>query len=306
MKQKHITSIFSSRLAGWCLMLFCCIGFYTVTAQDSTDATATVVKKIKPVKSTFGSNWMLDNQTVMVPIKGSLEMDIQHRFGTVNNGYKDLYGIYAPSNIRIGFSYVVRNNLQFGFGFCKDRLQWDLNAKYAIVKQSTNGGWPVSITYFGNIAIDTRAKENFVASGDRISYFNQVLIARKISSKFSVQVAPSISHYNNITGYADENGKIHPSMKNDHFAVALMGRYKISAKTALLVNYDQPLTQHPMNNPHPNLSFGIEMVTSSHQFQVFAGNYQGIVPQSNNFYNQNDYTKGQFCIGFNITRLWNF
>ncbi len=298
---------FSFRRNRWLLPLICCAFYYTAAAQDSTSAPeAPAVKKLKPVKGTFDSNWMLDNQTVIVPIKGSLEMDIQHRFGTVNNGYKDLYGIYAPSNIRIGFSYVVRNNLQLGFGFCKDRLQWDLNGKYALIKQSKTGGWPVSVTYFGNIVIDTGPKENFVTSGDRFSYFNQVLIARKISNKLSVQVAPSLSHYNNIPGYLDAAGKIQPTMKNNHFAVAFMGRYKITAKTGLLFNYDQPLTQHPMNNPHPNISFGLEMVTSSHQFQIFAGNYQGIIPQSNNFYNQNDYTKGQFCIGFNITRLWNF
>jgi hypothetical protein len=280
----------------------------SVLAQDvPTDSTQPApVAKRKAVKNTFESNWIQDNQTVMVPIKGTFEMDIQHRFGVVNNGYKDLFGIYAPSNIRIGLSYVVMNNLQLGMGFTKDRLQWDVNGKYAIVKQDRSGGWPVSITWFGNIVIDTRPKDNFVNDGDRFSYFNQLLIARKLSEKISVQVAPGISHYNNIEGFLDANGKIQPKMKNDHFSIAFMGKYKMTPKTNFLVNYDQPLTQHTMNNPHPNISFGLEMVTSAHQFQVFAGNYHNIIPQSNNFFNQNDFTKGQFVIGFNITRLWNF
>lgn len=75
---------------------------------------------------------------------------------------------------------------------------------------------------------------------------------------------------------------------------------------ALVANYDQPLTQHPTNNPHPSICFGLEMTTSAHAFQIFAGNYNSILPQNNNMFNQNDYTKGQFLIGFNITRLWNF
>jgi hypothetical protein len=74
----------------------------------------------------------------------------------------------------------------------------------------------------------------------------------------------------------------------------------------LIANYDQPLTQHPMNNPNPNLSLGLDFKTSGHEFQLFAGNYGFILPQNNNMYNQNDYTKGQFLIGFNISRLWNF
>jgi hypothetical protein len=273
-------------------------------AQNGSDSVQAKVRK--PVKSTFESNWIQDNQSVMIPIKGTLEMDIQHRFGTVNNGYKDFIGIYAPSNIRIGFSYVVINNLQGGFGFTKDRMQWDFNVKYALLKQTRPMGIPVSITYFGNAVVDTRPKENFVTNGDRLSYFHQLIIAMKITDAFSVQAAPSLSHYNNVEGYLDEYGKIQKKMLNDHWAIACMGRYKVSSKLNVLVNYDQPLTQHPFNNPHPNISFGIEIVTSSHAFQIFMGNYHGIVPQSNNFFNQNDYTKGQFLIGFNITKLWNF
>src|SRR5664279_222265 len=224
-----------------------------VLAQDVTsDSTQDVTKttspaKKKPVKNNFESNWIQENKSVIVPIKGTFEMDIQHRFGTVNKGYKDLFGIFAPANIRIGFSYVIIKKLQIGFGFTKDRLQWDGNGKYAIIQQGKKGGWPVSISWFGNIVLDTRPKENFVNNGDRLSYFNQLLIARKITDHLSVQVSPSLSHYNNIEGYLDANGKIQPKMKNDHLAIAFMGRYKFTPKTSFMVNYDQPLTQHPMN-----------------------------------------------------------
>jgi hypothetical protein len=95
-------------------------------------------------------------------------------------------------------------------------------------------------------------------------------------------------------------------LNNAHMALSFSGRYKLSGSMSLMANYDQPLTQHPMNNPHPNISFGIDMKTSGHEFQVFAGNYGFILPQNNNLYNQNDYTRGQFLIGFNISRLWNF
>jgi hypothetical protein len=288
---------------------FCSLIFFSVQAigQDiKTDSSNTLKAKPKLIKNTFESNFILDNQTVTVPIKGSFEFDIQHRFGTIENGYSDLAGIAAPSNVRIAFEYVLRKNFQLGFGITTNGLKWDVNGKYSILKQAVKGGSPVSVTWFGNIAIDTRPKENFVTSGDRLSYFNQLLIARKLTRKISVQVATSISHFNNIEGYLDEDGKIQPTMKNDHFAIAFMGRYKLTEKTNIVVNYDQPLTRHPTNNPHPNISFGLEMVTTAHDFQVFFGNYHGILQQYNNVFNQNDYTKGQFELGFNISRLWNF
>lgn len=149
----------------------------------------------------------------MVPIKGTLEMDIQHRFGVVNNGYDDFYGVFAPSNIRLGFSYTFIENLQLGFGLTKERLQWDFNAKYALFRQAESGGWPFSLTYFGNFVVDTRGKENFVTGTDRLSYFNQLIFARKLTDRISIQVAPSLSHFNNVEGYKDAEGNIQKSWR---------------------------------------------------------------------------------------------
>ena len=301
---KKIVSFFIS----CCLLMvmqFICTN--PLFAQDSTKAEEPVLKtEVRLALNTFASVFLMDNQTVMVPKKGSLEMAIQHRFGTVNKGSKDMFGLFAPSNIRLGMNFVPINRLNIGAGLTKERMQVDLNAKYAILKQTENNKVPVSISYFGNIVIDSRNKSNFRFGVHRLSYFNELMIARKITDKFSAQVASSFSWYNNVEGYVDSKGDIQRKMKNGHLAVSFLGRYKISDKSAIVINYDQPLTQHPTNNPQPNISFGFETVTDSHAFQIFAGNYYGIVPQSNNFFNQNDYRKGQFVIGFNITRLWAF
>ncbi len=301
--KKYINNIKFPFLQRRCfaLVLLLCMNTGSVLAQETKKAAT----KVKPVKNTFGSSWLMDNQTVMVPIKGTFEFDIQHRFGVVNNGKKDLWGIFAPSNIRLGLNYAPINKLYIGAGITRERTQIDFNAKYAILEQ-TPKKMPVSITWFANMVIDARNKSYFRESVHRFSYFNQMIIARKITEKFSAQVAPSFAWFNNVEAYVDKNGVIQKKMENGHFAISVMGRYKITAKSAITVGYDQPLTQHTTNNPHPNICFGFETTTSSHAFQVFAGNYYGIVPQSNNMYNQNDYKEGQFVIGFNISRLWNF
>ena len=73
----------------------------------------------------------MDNQTVDVPFQKTLEWDIQHRFGTWNNGYDDYFGLAAPSNIRLGFVYVPAEKLQLGLGITKERKLWDFSVKYA-------------------------------------------------------------------------------------------------------------------------------------------------------------------------------
>jgi len=296
----------------------------TVYAQDSTGVAKEPTKvKAKPVKDTFDGTWIIDDQTVMVPVKGTFQMDIMHRFGPVGNGYQDLDGLFAPANIRLGINYAPISNLYLGIGLTKANLLWDGNAKYAIIKQ-TKGQYPVSVTYFGDLAYDTQLDPehtNFPRTTDRITSFNEIIIARKFSDRFSLQVAPTLSHQNAVTGFYTKidstKSTVFEEMKHDQFGIAAAGRFKISEVTSIIVDYDQPITKQPTNNAHPNLAFGFEFTTSGHTFQIFMGNYALLNPQHDNLYNANNpfaYTDangtkvkgGQFCFGFNISRLWNF
>ena len=160
-------------------------------------------------------------------------MDIMHRFGTVDKGYDDFWGFFAPSNIRLGAIYAPINGLNVGIGITKSNMLWDANAKYAILKQ-TKGLYPVSVTYYGDIAYDTRKDPDnsiFKYKTQRISTFNQIIVARKISDKFSLQVAASISHQNAVNGYYTKNDstgqEIFKEMNFDHFAIAVSGRVKL-------------------------------------------------------------------------------
>jgi len=267
------------------------------------DSTATEKTGPTVVKNTFDGSFIIDNQTVKVSKPGTFEFDIQHRFGLINNGYKDFFGLFAPSNIRLGFVYTPIKNLSLGIGITKSNMVWDGSAKYAILRQMEGGGSPVSVTYFGNFAVDTREKKgNFVDGIDRMSYFHSIMVARKITSKFSVQISGSVSYFNNIPGLLNSDSTITPKMNNAHFAIAFMGRYKVTDAVSVILNYDQPLTQHNMNNPRPNVSFGVEMGTVGHTFQIFFGNYQNILQQYNNLYNQNNYIQSRYVIGFNLSR----
>ena len=287
------------------ILLLSLVYINNLKAQDLPADDATKVTKLKPVKNTFDGTYIIDNQTVNMPSKNTLEFSLQHRFGVINNGYTDLYGLFAVANVRFGFYYTVLDNLQIGVGLCEEKMQWDGNIKLALIRQSVKGGWPVSVTYYGNMAMVSN-NDPFVSNLDRISYFNQLMIARKITDDLSLQVGPSFTHYNNVEGYFASDGTIKAKMNNDHFAISCLGRYKITEKFGLIANYDQPLTEHPSNNPRPNVSFGVEFATAGHVFQIFAGNYMSILQQSNNMFNQNDFLASQYLLGFNLSRKFHF
>jgi hypothetical protein len=314
----------SRLISGVCLI----VGLFMMnsTGFAQNDSTTVVQKsqppsKPRPVKNTFGSSLIIDDQTVMVPAKGTFEADIQHRFGSVQTGSKDLWGIYGISNIRMGFQYAPINNLYVGIGLTKLNMLFDGSAKYAILKQ-TNGQSPVSLTYYGNIAVKTIANPDnvvFTYNSQRWSFFNELIVARKINDRLSVQVALSVSHQNSVPGYytkSDTSTVVFKEQKFNMYTASFSARYKLTAGTAFIFNYDQPLTTFATNNPHPNFAFGFEFGTSGHSFQLFAGNYSMLNPQQNSLYNNNNpfgYTDngvkvpgGQFQIGFNITRLWSF
>ncbi|MDE3212683.1 MAG: hypothetical protein KGM98_05565, partial [Bacteroidota bacterium] len=214
----------------------------TLKAQDSTadNTIAQTKQREKPVKNTFRSVWIIDDQTVMVPVKGTFEIDIMHRFGTVQNGIKDMWGLFSTANIRLGASYVPINNLYLGLGLTKTKMLLDGSAKYAIIKQTKHMS-PVSITYFGDMAYDTREDPNhilFKYGTERLSYFNELIFARKVSDKLSVQFAVGISHQNSVPGYYtqyDSTAKvIFNEEKFDLFSLAVSARYKITDVTSVI------------------------------------------------------------------------
>ncbi|MFT7605687.1 MAG: hypothetical protein ACI8VT_003284 [Saprospiraceae bacterium] len=310
--KRHLVFNFNKRFV-LSLLTLLLIGGGNLFAQNEE---ANQEKDKRPVKNTFESIWLIDNQTVMIPIKGTFEFDIQHRFGLVgkneeagkSNAYDDFYGFFAPSNMRLGFNYVPVERLQLGFGITKERLTWDFNVKYALLQQGRSGGSPVSVTYLGNMAVDTREKAYFLESSDRFSYFHQLMVARKITKSLSFQVSANLSHRNFPEFYVNKEQGITSRMDNDHISMSILGRYKITDALGFIINYDQPLSSHAVEEvePEPNLSFGIEMTSSAHAFQIFAGNYQSIIPQLNNTKNKNKMGDGEFAIGFNITRLFNW
>ena len=262
----------------------------------------------RPVKNTFESVWLIDHQTLEVPIKGTFEMDFQHRFGTWDKGYEDLYGLFAASNIRIGFDYVPVPRLMVGFGITKYNQLWDFYGKYALLKQGKEDGPFLSLTYYVNAAIDTRSEEkkDFAESSDRWSYFHQVMIGRKISDKFSLQLSGNLSWFNFKEPMMDAEGVPLGTDQNMQISASAIARYKLSSVFGLIVEYDQPITDQEFFDPESNYSVGLELVTSAHAFQFFVGNYQGLVPQYNHTYNPNSWGDNQILVGFNITRLWNF
>jgi hypothetical protein len=263
--------------------------------------------KDRPVRAPFESGILIDNQTTVIPSVKTLEYNIQHKFSPMDNGFSDLFGIYAPgANMRMSFGYVPLKNLQIGYGLSLAKMQSDFSAKYTILEQTRRNTVPVAVAVFANVAIDGRNDEAFgteYAFTNRLSYFTQLIVGRKISDRISVQANTSFTHYNATAFGVD----------HDRISVGFNGRVNLTPQSSILFQYDHPLfiegiteyrEDERVEHAKPNLGFGWEIRTSTHVFHIHITTAKGLIPQENAMFNR--YETGDLMFGFSMIRLWNF
>ena len=284
-----------NRLKNIAIVSFFVLSTFRLSAQDTTKTQ----KDNRPVKDIFGNGLIFDQQTVRNALPGAFEFIIQHRFGTTQNGVQDLWGIYSSSNIRLGINYGVSKNLTLGFGTTRYYKLQDLNWKLAILKQTRSNSIPFSLSYYGNVVLDGRTKDNFGPPETfkyihRLSFFNQLILASKLTDNFSLQVAPSFSYFNAVS----------PPYSNTLYDVSFSGRFKISKKLDFIAGYDLPIqtSKDPtIFKPQSNMSFGLEIGSPTHTFQVFMTNSNYLVNQYGLAYNTNSFKNNKILVGLNIT-----
>jgi len=288
------------------LIAFCILCTMSVKAQEDSVPKA----DNRPVRDPWACTMLIDNQTSLTISKGQLEFIIHHRFGTFDNGYEDLWGVYATSNIRIGFNYGITERIMIGVGTERLSKQNDIDLKIAILNQSRSGNIPVTVTYNGNLAIDGTKKDNINRYGinykfsNRLSYFNQLIVSRKFNDRLSLQIAPSHSHFNQV----QQDTLTGERYEHDVFGLSVGGRFKLYNETALMLEYNTPLeikgmqetkSDKVLNKYKPNLAVGLEIGTSTHCFQVFLSSTNRITPQNNYVFHDKDIS--DFILGFNLT-----
>lgn len=284
------------RLITLLLILFS-FNIYLMAQDETEEATPVVDDGNKPVRSPFETSTLIDFPTTVIPAAGSLQLLIHHRFGTMDKGISDIYGIYAPSNINMSLEYSATDYLQFGISTEKNNKIQEIHGKMNVFTQNRSGSVPVTVSLFSSLAVDARNKDNFGINynfKNRLIMFEQLLISRKFNDRLSLLTGASYSHFNSAA----------EGVKHDHVGVHFGGRCKLWSANSFIFEYTYPfkiVSSDEANPPKPGFSAGLEFGTSTHGFQVFASNYQDINQALNVSKNQKDFFAGDILLGFNIT-----
>jgi hypothetical protein len=286
----------------FCVAALAVSGALMLSAQEGTGR--------EYITGTFAGTQVVNAHSVeVVPRKRSFGFMIQHRFGAVGpdeQAWKQFAGLDLPANIRFSFQYSPFNDTQLEIGRSKNGKVWDLGAKVRVLKQTVEGEMPVSLTVLGNASLmsedfPTVGERDFFGDGitpfayrfeHRLAYNAQVIVARRFSPWFSLQVAP-VAIYRNLVPVGGSNLTL---------AVSGAARIKVTTKGSILVEAAPIIEGRQAMEHREPVAIAYEVATLGHVFQVVLASSQEIIEHRVYTTSASRYDEGYLHLGFNIAR----
>jgi Membrane bound beta barrel domain (DUF5777) len=246
------------------------------------------------VEYSFKSSRVIMSQSMELIRPGVMDFRILHRFGNLNGGLYEMFGL-DNATMRMGFDFGITKNLMFGVGRSTNKKELDGFIKYRLIHQAKRG-LPFSLVLTGGSSLNTlkftdSARKNYFSS--RLGFYGQVIIGSKISESFTIQLMPTAVHRNLVPTVDDPN---------DMFAVGVGSRLRLSKRISLNVDYYYRINPNPADGTQNPLSFGFDIETGGHVFQLHFTNAVGMNEKVFLTETTNQWSKGDIQFGFNISR----
>ena len=274
-----------------------------VLSSLSSEAQEIDLFKIKDEKTkdittaTFKASRVVNGQSIENVGNGVLDLKILHRFGNISTGAYELFGLDQAS-MRMGLDYGVNKRLMVGIGRSTFEKQYDAFFKFKLIQQQTGlKEIPVSVSMVSTIiykSLKTNPLAEYISySSDKYSYAHQLLIARKFNDYFSLQLSPTLIHYNIV---ATSN------MPNDFKSLGISFRQRITKRVNFTTEYFYRIDK--LDGYYDPLTLGVDIETGGHVFQLHVTNSTGMTERT--FINETtgSWGNGALRFGFNLTRAF--
>jgi hypothetical protein len=270
----------------------------SVQGQSLLDLLEEDEPEVEYVNAIFKSTRVINGHSIEMLSPGALDFRILHRFGSVNRGYQDLFGLDQAS-MRMGFDYGITKHLSVGIGRSTLRKELDGFIKYRLIaQQKGKRKIPLSVVLVSGITMnglpwDDSSRVNYFTS--RLAYYHQVMLGRKFNDIFSFQLSPTMVHRNLVATPEDEH---------DIYALGVGGRLKLTKRVAFMLDYFyvlNPIDAGVSKNP---LSIGFDIETGGHVFQLHFSNSQGMNERAFILDTNTSWLTGEIRFGFNLSRMF--
>jgi hypothetical protein len=272
---------------------------FQLQAQDDLISLVDSGKATKEyVGLAFKSSRVINGHSMEMIPKGNMDFRILHRFGLINTGANNLWGL-DQATMRFGFDFGLLRDLSIGVGRSTTNKEWDGFIKYRAVQQSRGpGSFPFSIVGVAGMTYSTMPwsdpdRENYTSS--RIGYYGLVIFGRKFNEYLTMQISPTMVHRNLVPLATDDN---------DAFAVGLGGRVKLSRRVAFVLDYHYIISGVDKDIYSNPLSMGVDIETGGHVFQLHFSNSQGMNEKEFITGTTDKWGEGEIRFGFNLSRMF--
>lgn len=265
-------------------------------AQDLMSELDSVPNEKQAVTAAFKGLQICNLQSTKLPAKGEWYFLVSHRFGDLSNGFENFFGLDGARTKLAGI-WGVTNWLSLGVSRHTYGKTYELAAKYRLLNQVENG-FPFTVVGYNTMDINSELKKDAnpgLEFSNRLAFSSQLLISRKFSENFSLELAPIFIH-KNLYDDATE--------KKDEFLIAGGLRYKVSKRISLNVEGVSRLNHIKYSIYKNPITFGMDIDTGGHIFQMVFSNSQ-LMNDVATYTNASGkwFDKGMY-FGFNMYRVF--
>ncbi len=271
---------------------------FKIQAQELLDLLGDEKPKKEFVKNAFKSTRVINGHSIEFLSPGTMDLRILHRFGLLDQGAKNFYGL-DQATMRLGFDFGILPNLMVGVGRSTYKKEIDGFVKYGLIRQSTGShSSPITVTGVAGMTVNTlpfadTSIKNFFTS--RLAYYFQTSIGRKFSEAFTLQITPTMVHNNLVPLDAQPNNV---------YAIGFGGRYKFTKRMAFTWDYFYLINGIEEKVNYNPLGLGIDIETGGHVFQLHFSNSTGMNERAFITETTNTWGKGEIRWGFNLSRVF--
>lgn len=275
------------------LIIFICFTYFGFAQDDLLSEIDVESESSTTVSSVFKGLKIINFESTKLVGKGGFYFVVSHRFGSVKNGFENLFGL-DEAVTHLNFIYGLTEGINLSASRSSNQKIYELASKFRIIKQSER--FPFSVVGYTSVLANTALSTDNLPKLEfkhRLSYVAQLLISRKVNNKLSLQFTPTFFHDNYVVNDLQDNSQ---------YGLIFGGRYKIGKRWSFNLEYGAHLNRAKnslYNNP---LSLGFDLETGGHVFQLHFTNSQFMNANGVMGNSTGDWSEGDFYFGFNISR----
>ena len=254
----------------------------------------TVIEEPTYASAVFKGLKVINFESTKLVAKKGFNFIVSHRFGTVKNGFQNLFGL-DEAVTHLNFVYGLSDNINISASRSSNQKIYEVATKFRLVSQQA-GKIPFTVVGYTSVLANTALDTDNLPKLEfkhRLSYIAQLLVSRKMNKNLSLILSPTFFHDNYLTDDFQENSQ---------YGVGFGGRYKLGKRWSLNTEYGVHLNRSKNSLYKNPFSVGVDLETGGHVFQLLFTNSQSMNTNGVFGTSTGEWRESDVYFGFNLAR----